>query len=764
MFKNALFFKIQRYFCEIRLQGMKEAILGFVLTLSIWEVDGQTNLGFQHFDNIPVLHLADTLAMPWAGGLNNPQFSSLDVNLDGINDIYAYEREGEVGRFFINDGEGNFTIDHTGFKHLPKLAGNFVLLRDYNGDGKKDIFASGYNNWGFDVYKNVSDTVLKFESEVKGLTYKKITSGFSYFTVGQNELPAIDDFDGDGDLDVMIQGYASFTWPKTFLYVENLSQENFQNNDSLHFKLANPCWGKIIESPQEAGWETYECDTTGFGRTARDERHGGTAMSSIDLDGDGEKDIVAGDIYSPRLQALFNTGGNYAGSVNIGTIDTAFPSYSTPAYVPTLPAAFFEDVDNDGVTDMLVAPNQLTSSATNFMDTSINRLVDWYYKNEGSNTLPDFTLVKKGFFSSEMIDVGTRSYPVFADLNGDNLQDLIIGNEGFTIYGGSEGANILVYLNVGDSANPAFALTDQNLAQISNLGLGIAHPAFADLDNDGDQDMMVGASDGKLHYFENTGTPEIYNFQLTEPEFSNIDVDQNAHPQFFDLNQDNLHDLVIGDYYGRFHYHENLGTANEPNFSKNAAIFQMGDIMNFHEYGGDGSVFFTRQLDSNGTNLYILQSTAKGPILVYGPIKDIYADFEIADSIVVNAKGTSITGVNLTGDFRTELVVGQISGGLFMLNRVKDISVGKVQLQATNPYIKIYPNPTKDVLNVDSKSFNQGYALIKIQDITGKTILEQNVSIVSHQFELDLAHLPQGVYVLSVFQNKVTYRCRILKQ
>ena len=40
------------------------------------------------------------------------------------------------------------------------------------------------------------------------------------------------------------------------------------------------------------------------------------------------------------------------------------------------------------------------------------------------------------------------------------------------------------------------------------------HPALADLDEDGDLDMLVGAADNALHYFENTGNPQAPRFAL----------------------------------------------------------------------------------------------------------------------------------------------------------------------------------------------------------------------------------------------------------
>jgi hypothetical protein len=173
---------------------MKEIILVGLVMLGM-QGFAQFNLGFDHYDDIKVVHLTDTLRLPWSGGLNNPQFSSLDVNLDGHSDIYAYERDGEVTRLFINDGNGNFSPDMSSYHRFPKVGGHFVLLRDYDGDGRNDIFASGFNNYGIDVYRNISDSVVKFKQVAERLKYGRPGASALWFYVPGNDLPAIDDID-----------------------------------------------------------------------------------------------------------------------------------------------------------------------------------------------------------------------------------------------------------------------------------------------------------------------------------------------------------------------------------------------------------------------------------------------------------------------------------------------------------------------------------------------------------------------------------------
>ena len=89
-----------------------------------------------------------------SGGINAGQFSNIDLNLDGIMDLIVFDKSGNKLSPFINDN-GTFI-------YAPKYRNNFpsmhdwVLLTDYNCDGKNDIFT--YSSGGMAVYLNTSNT------------------------------------------------------------------------------------------------------------------------------------------------------------------------------------------------------------------------------------------------------------------------------------------------------------------------------------------------------------------------------------------------------------------------------------------------------------------------------------------------------------------------------------------------------------------------------------------------------------------------------
>ena len=132
------------------------ALILFALNLIVF------NFSFsQHYtrtDTIPVKVNGNWLKNPWVGGHNYCQFSDIDLNFDGIKDLFVFDRSGHKVTTYINNGTPN-TVDYVDStsKYAPKFPHleDWVLLRDYNCDGKMDIFTYN-NNSGIKVYKNIS--------------------------------------------------------------------------------------------------------------------------------------------------------------------------------------------------------------------------------------------------------------------------------------------------------------------------------------------------------------------------------------------------------------------------------------------------------------------------------------------------------------------------------------------------------------------------------------------------------------------------------
>jgi|GEM_PF-1441342 len=159
------------------------------------------------------------------------------------------------------------------------------------------------------------------------------------------------------------------------------------------------------------------------------------------------------------------------------------------------------------------------------------------------------------------IDVGNRSTPALADLNGDNKVDLLVGESNGTVK---------YFENTGTSSNPQFTARTgtQNPLDGKDVGLN-STPVLINMDGDNDVDLVIGESTGTIKYFENTGSsdsPQFIERTGTQNPFNTFDVGSNSAPTLADLNGDNKLDAIVGEFGGIFKYFENTGTSNNPQF------------------------------------------------------------------------------------------------------------------------------------------------------------------------------------------------------
>ena len=166
-----------------------------------------------------------------------------------------------------------------------------------------------------------------------------------------------------------------------------------------------------------------------------------------------------------------------------------------------------------------------------------------------------------------LIEVPGYSVPSFAHWDGDDLEDLIIG-EGSASYSGK----VRVYLNVGTAESPAFsesffAQSDGADLALSGGGCVGASPRVVYWDDDERKDLVVGLADGTIELFLNIGTDDDPTFdagsplQVGEPGAKvDIDVGNRTTLTVADWNEDGRKDIVAGAYDGKIHVFLNEGT------------------------------------------------------------------------------------------------------------------------------------------------------------------------------------------------------------
>ena len=229
----------------------------------------------------------------------------------------------------------------------------------------------------------------------------------------------------------------------------------------------------------------------------------------VDLDADGDLDLLLANKIDPvdqgtsHIYRFENTGSAGAPSLAMrGALPVTGRFHLAPA---------IGDLDGDGEPDMIVG--QWGSALA------------LYRGSAGGFEVADTAVAT--------ISRGSNTIPALGDLDGDGDLDLLIGeSSGYLNY----------YRNDGDRTAPRFALVSDSLDGI-RPGRRSA-PALADLDRDGDLDLLVGTDAGEVALYRNTGTRVVPRF-VRDSGFT-IRVPGHATPAVGDLTGDGVPDLVIG--------------------------------------------------------------------------------------------------------------------------------------------------------------------------------------------------------------------------
>ena len=707
--------------------------------------------------SIPVKDQAgERLLMPWAGGLNAAQHNVMDLNEDGKDDLVIYDRTADRIITFLNeDNQYHYAPEYQNF--FPSDITNWLLLRDYNCDGKKDIFTG--HSLGIKVYINVTGPGENpsWEHYVfrtgfgSGTSPVILTKGFTAkinLQLQFDDLPAFIDADEDGDLDIF---NVRFVGNGTVEYHQNFSMERYGKCDSLDFERITQQWGGFTEcSCGVFAFNNEVCPPGG-----RTKHAGGKSLLMIDVDGDTDLDVLFSEASCRNLALLENKGTTSAPVINTAR---SFPP-GVPANFSIYPAAFYEDLDFDGAKDLVAIPNIFSRSE---FDTNLSHS-NWFYKNNGSTAAPNFSFTKTNFLQDQMIDVGDNAVPAFADYDADGDYDMFIGQNI-----SEEGpAKIALYENTGTSTEPEFTFANSDMFEISQYFLYNLKIQFVDLNTDAKLDLVFTATN-----FQSGMTRIYFKFNKSDRglDFSGqtlldmgvTDLSYAENVFFTDVNKDGVVDILIGKATGSLQYWRNTSSSQDPSLT-----FTLDD----DSYLGLGSTVlrqniscFTSDLDGNGKTDLLLgdhsgilkvvsdfreatDASGASEIAIFNPLLSEY------DSKNLGGRIWSVA-TNLFESTKPALIIGSALGGVSILRHD-----GGESLPET-PTIEIYPNPlSREValtIKIDRPATLQIFSTLG-QEIRAPFYLPANEEIVS-----TMPYVSAGVYIMKFLVDNRSYTRRIV--
>ncbi|MEZ4810703.1 MAG: FG-GAP-like repeat-containing protein [Allomuricauda sp.] len=440
-----------------------------------------------------------------------------DINNDGLVDIY-FSANQNTGKLYLNQGDFKFK-DITKGSGLDTIPGwkTGVTMVDINQDGFLDIYMCRSGNTKPRLRSNLlfinnGDETFVEKGEEYGLDDWSNSIQATFF-----------DYDLDGDLDMFLLNHAVKPIKEIF--------KNFHDQDIDRF-----IGDKLYRN--DDGHFTEIKDFVGINRSKLGD---GLGVAVVDFNQDLYPDIYVCNDFAGRDYLYFNNGdGTFKESALTSMPHISYASMGADA----------ADINNDGWQDLFVLDMNSTTNLgrkTNMgsMDPeAFNILVglgghhqymrNTLQLNNGNETFSDIAPIA-GVSSTDW-----SWSPLFVDLDNDGFNDLFVtngmrkntNNKDFEHFKDErlqeESAkpnpdyeamvrDILDSIPPEKSVNLVFKNEGGLSFKKNNDEWGIAAPsysngsAYADLDNDGDMDLVVNNIDEEAHVYRNNATSITHN-------------------------------------------------------------------------------------------------------------------------------------------------------------------------------------------------------------------------------------------------------------
>lgn len=436
------------------------------------------------------------------GGSVGTGISAGDVDGDGWLDLYVVNKTGS-NRLYRQ-------IEPLRFEDITDKAGvtggsqwsSGASFADVDNDGDLDLFVCQLNGPNL-LYKNIG-----------GGKFTEVGKSAGIDLVAGSVMGAFEDYDRDGDLDLFL--------------LTNLGDASQSPNGDADYLFENDGKGRFKDVTSRSGIQSL--------------KEKGHSATWWDSDGDGWSDLyIANDFEAPDHLYRNNGDGTFSEIVDPAIPHTAWFSMGSD----------FTDVNNDGMLDFLVAD---MASTTHFkqkatmgdmgglvddMDRLVTPqyMVNAFYLNSGTNRFLE---------GARLLGIANTDWTWsvrFEDLDGDGWQDLHVTNGMVRSFNDSDLNNQIKRIRsraqVIAMLKNSPPLEERNLTLRNTGGLkfedlsgdwGLEHEgvsfgsAMADLDNDGDVDIVYSNYEDKVSLYRNNSVSNSITVSLQGKESNRYGV------------------------------------------------------------------------------------------------------------------------------------------------------------------------------------------------------------------------------------------------
>jgi hypothetical protein len=732
-------------------------ILFLAFSVNAWS----QNFEFRQKNDVKVIIGTDTLKNAWAGGLNAPVFSKLDLNGDNVEDLFVFDRNiRKISTFLAVNKAGTWQWKYApDYENIfPAGLENWALLVDFDQDGDKDLFTQ--SNLGIYLYRNQK---APGGGNVYAAPYRLRFDTFANLNNGAYVLPAFTDLDRDGDTDILVFNGSG----ANIEYYKNLTLETYGIKDSLKLTRSLDTWGDITRCSGSCNLIQFAGNTCRVSSPSGVNHGGGASILALDMDNDLDKDIIFGADMCANLQSLRNDAlpSSPATAIMVPNgLNTTYPAGANPANIVNYPAAYYEDINFDSKRDLLVAPFLIDNS-----DNPDFKQSSWTYLNTAASAtaVPVFTFQKKNFLQDEMVEMDVLAAPVLEDIDLDGDLDMLVSSSADYRNGAVASSVIHLYRNVGTRTNPIYKLENSDYLNLSASNIRGVKLQFGDINGDGKKDLLLnyndasGGATGNLGYIPNHATSATVPYAYSRANFTQINIAQNATDEFsyfYDVDNDGDLDIIRGTLQqisatsGGIWYYKRVGADLTQFSSWQLENNRVGDIPR-----SNLSVSLQPSIaDLNNDNLPDLLTMSSAGVLTIYPnfLANLNGTMTGNSTVVYNTVQNTLVSTrlgkypfviagDLDGDFKNDILVGSNAGGLtYFKNQTVTLGMKEDQLVAALK-LNVYPNPANDQLTI--------FAAEKIQfsvfDAAGKEVIP-NTSDFKTTHQVNTSNLKPGMYFL----------------